>query len=774
MSEKNNRSFNEQAYLLYHFFNQKKGDIEKLRQTGEFGSKISGEKLKGSASLHKIVGNYTVADFVPKILNKGKTDYYKNFIDLETKKITALVPYVKLYKVAQGRNTPFYFPASAERTDIFTILQPGSSTGGIGIKSFSMKFQGQDPFMRDKAIQCELSIYMDSIENLFKDPPPGFAPIAELITISRNKYVPLKEGLSKEVASEQVNNASSHEIAADIGYSVDDKSGLFTMEERSAIKNTNLFLRMTMTNHSLNINPDGTATLNASYIGRISGLLQNTTYNTLFQAPDFFALSSIYADQKEKVDRAVNAQKKKSLQEQLKSKTKTDTANRLRNIFEYLRGDIKSKEDLKDSRIYSLPVSREQVRQYIEYVNQEQSTAEDPGGAPKEKPPESEIPGQEDLDKKTSGSPEKNIGLDFYETGVSLQYVYVGDLVESFLFNIKENIKNAIITITKDETLNIDKRIEKNRPLAESLRRLQSLKIMFGELSIPLGQNSSIAVNLADIPVSMSLLQKYFFNRIQQMGTLKYTLNNFLDDLVAKVYPMLLNEHLYKDAPNMKTNSTIKTMMISGEDTPKLDHSKVEVNIRDLPDFLKRKNSLRKDDDDIDCMIIFSELSPDDSVGMSGDVKKDAENGVYHLNLGKDRGLLKGISFSQINQKYRKEALMLESVSLYDELKMPYNANIEMFGNNLFLPGSSVYINPSSIGFGDPRNKRSAAARLGLGGYYIVTGVTTTYSNGTLSTNLEAVFNSFPDSDKSMTPMSRMFADSGIYDRAIDKYGSKM
>ena len=92
----------------------------------------------------------------------------------------------------------------------------------------------------------------------------------------------------------------------------------------------------------------------------------------------------------------------------------------------------------------------------------------------------------------------------------------------------------------------------------------------------------------------------------------------------------------------------------------------------------------------------------------------------------------------------------------------------------MFLPGSTIYIDPSSVGFGDPRNKRSAAARLGLGGYYVVTSVSTTYSNGVLSTNLEAVFNSWPDSDKSMVPMAGIWEASGIYDKVIEKYRGKM
>ena len=103
---------------------------------------------------------------------------------------------------------------------------------------------------------------------------------------------------------------------------------------------------------------------------------------------------------------------------------------------------------------------------------------------------------------------------------------------------------------------------------------------------------------------------------------------------------------------------------------------------------------------------------------------------------------------------------------------MPYNAQISMIGNNIFLPGSTIYINPSSIGFGDPRNQRSAAARLGIGGYYVVTSVSTTYSEGQLNTELSAVFNSWPDSDSSMTPANPVFAfgDAGVYDKAVDKF----
>lgn len=784
MSDKNNRSYNEQAFLLYYWFLKQKGSLPKLKDSGEFGSTIMGEKLKDTASVHKITGNYTVSNFVTKVMKKksNKVDIYRNFMDLETRKITALAPYVKLYKVDKEKNIPFYFPVSAEKTDIQSILAPGASTGAVGIQSFSLTFQGQDPFMRDKNIKCDLTIYMDSAESLFRDPPPGFAPIAELITISRNKYIPLKEGLSKEVGSEQVNRASSHEIAADVGYSVDDATGLFTMEERAAIKNTNLFIRMTLTNHSININPDGSAVITASYIGRLSGTLQSTAYNSLFSSPDFLALSQILANDREDLKVTTNARKKRQIQMRLNSRLRQGTSERLRGIFEYLDGDIQTEEDFENSRIRSLEVTDRDIQDYFSFVNQE-----DPDAVPtadqlvdlvqQDYEPVSlteTLPTSKDLDKEARQLVRQKKTKEMFENGVSVQFVYIGDLVESFLYNTKKNLKDAISYINSDTTISQTRKDKRKKPLEEAIKSLQSFKVLFGEVVIPIAGTSSVSVNLADIPISLSLLQKYFFNRIQQTRALKYTVNDFLEDLTSKIFPMLLNEHTYKDAAAMKISSTIKSMVVSGESTSRLSHTNVEVNIDDLPDFLKRRNSLRRTKDDIDCMVIFADVSSDDSVGLSGDKPFDTENGIYHLSLSKDRGLLKGISFSQLNQKYRKEALMLESVSLYDELKMPYNAQIEMFGNNMFLPGSTIYIDPSSVGFGDPRNKRSAAARLGLGGYYVVTSVSTTYSNGVLSTNLEAVFNSWPDSDKSMVPMAGIWEASGIYDKVIEKYRGKM
>ena len=91
--------------------------------------------------------------------------------------------------------------------------------------------------------------------------------------------------------------------------------------------------------------------------------------------------------------------------------------------------------------------------------------------------------------------------------------------------------------------------------------------------------------------------------------------------------------------------------------------------------------------------------------------------------------------------------LVVENGALYDELRLPHNATAEMYGNFMFLPGCQVYVDPDTLGFGNPKDSNSAARRLGFGGYYTVSSVATAFAGGTLKTTLQLLFNAFPEND---------------------------
>ncbi len=129
-----------------------------------------------------------------------------------------------------------------------------------------------------------------------------------------------------------------------------------------------------------------------------------------------------------------------------------------------------------------------------------------------------------------------------------------------------------------------------------------------------------------------------------------------------------------------------------------------------------------------------------------GDPMTDVKKGVHHLTLGKDRGLVKKIDFQIVQNEKLKMYLMFSRSSPLAQLRLPFDASVSIIGNNYFLPGSYVYINPSIAGLGDPRNPASHANRIGLGGYYIVVGVrhTLELDSGKYETALETMHIAWP------------------------------
>lgn len=774
--EKQKRNFNNQAYLIYDLFvkNRKKSE-------GKNKSKVRQSALKDSINVYKITGDYTPVTFISKLNRAKKINVYKHLLDMETYKLSSLVPDIRFYKVREDLYEPFYFPVASEIVTTQSLLSPGSGIGGVGIKSFNVEFTGNNPFSFDKQIECSLEIYVDNLENIFKEPPPGYAKLADLFTISKRSHVSLKDGLSQEVASEKVNRASNYEISVRMGYSVNNNSNILTQEEKTAVLNTGLSMRMTLTDHSISVAQDGTATISISYIGRLEGILSDSSLSLMRDVDDLTVMSKflIEGESENKIGNTSKEDRQK-----LASRQKRETKNRMRKYFTYLAS---MKPDSEGDRLYSTSLSRVDIDAYRSY--REVSEIED---ALKKSEAESLSQRQQQIKddynryfatdtnqtpdftlttgaSTTSVSPNLGVSTDLSESiledslkvasdssrssvsaqttrSKSIHYVYVGDMLESISYNVQKNIENAIKKLTEESGIDNAKAIES---LSKSQKSLRNIKILLGEVPIRISRNEIRKVNIADIPIAMDVFTKYFMDEIEQQSKTTLSIKKFLDDLSTQLIRRALTGHGSKDAPFLATNVEIRSLSITGPSTSKLTDSKTEVDISDLPDFIKRTVP-KKRDDETEYYIIYAETTESSTSGLAGDIKEDVENGIYHFHIGKNRGMLKAVNFTRFDVPYRKEALMLESVSLYDELKMPYTADISMFGNGLFLPGTMVYVNPSSIGFGDPRNKRSAAARLGLGGYYQVLKVSTSFDGTSMTTNLQTSYTSWADNDSSL------------------------
>lgn len=752
MTDKKDRSFNEQAYVIWDHFVRTGKSIKP-------GSNLTkGQSGKSQLTLHKIDGNYEPANFISKTLNKkNKLDTYKSLLDLETHKISSLVPEVRLSKIKDDKYTPFYFPVASENTTMTSMLQPGSSIGGSGIKSFDVKFVGKDFFTRDKTIQCSLSIFVDSLENIFRDPPTGYAPLAELFTISRKRQVPLREGFSKEVSSDQINKATSHEIVANLGYSVDRSSNTFTNRERQAIENTSLSVRMTYTGHNISISQDGTATIDVTFIGRLSGILEDPLYNVLSDSAQLIALGQI---QKEKDD--IRNNEKPDTTETKEAIAKLDA-----QIKKSIRGTFKKYTDMlqADGKVHRLTVKQRDFEEFAEYFKETEDEPTEEAKTTTQSPPEPTATPTNS--GPTSATPDTSAPAKKSRSSITIEYVYAGDFIQAVIAGTEKSLKDAISEIDSGSQ-HASKKKNAIEPLQKALAQIPSFKVLFGQLPVVVDKYNYKMTNIADIPISMKIVGEYIFENIEQKHVTRLSLNSFFDDFVGKILPSALNKHLPKDASKLPSRMEVKSINVTAPNSKELTRSSNSTDIKKLPDMLKSVNANRRKKDDVDYMIVYTDISDKSSSGLKGEESQDTSNGVYHFNLSKDRGMVKSISFAQNTVKYRKEALMLESVSLYDELKLPYNANITMFGNGLFLPGSMIYVNPSSLGFGDPRNKRSAAARLGIGGYYIVISVSTSFNNGQMITTLTTQHQDWASEDTRISTAEEL-TNTGVFEKAKRK-----
>jgi len=123
-----------------------------------------------------------------------------------------------------------------------------------------------------------------------------------------------------------------------------------------------------------------------------------------------------------------------------------------------------------------------------------------------------------------------------------------------------------------------------------------------------------------------------------------------------------------------------------------------------------------------------------------GDPNVDLKDGIYHFNIGSDKGLLQKMNFQRVTlsglAELRFRQAKEEGVNALAQLKFPYNTNLSLIGTSLFTPGMYYYVNPSMAGLGDVENARSLAYQMNLGGYHLIGKVKSTITAGGYTTEI--------------------------------------
>lgn len=753
--------------------------------------------------VHKVSSPGPARDTVTKIYNsksgRGNSRVKANFFNMETYKLSALIPEIRLYKAEGDKYTPFLFPVA---TDASKAAQASGNSRlqAAGITSFNVNFYGTDPYTAPRYLKSNLTFYVDNLANIF-DKKKGYAPLADLFTVS---IANPKRKRSKNATTISSGDLSRPiEIAATLGYVIPStRLGIYTKEEIKEIKESNLIVRMNVIQHTINIEQNGTATISIDYTARIDNAARDRLFSAVDNPIDLLKRANIkqlLSTEKVKTDdvkKGKNTDDTGSIRKQ-----RLEKMRETRGILDYL--DSNNKIHIAQAPIPIIAIYSQLGVNPKTYLSKAGgTTANNNWTAPFQNLGNSLV---ESLGPVLANSPfsisnsftEFNKMLDDMDfSNRKVHYVTFGDLVESFFIKSKKSLeeaksllakskdipssaqlsnpdydltaRNFLLELTEEQIMQLtafaqkseDERNKINKTIDDAIKKMSTFRVLMSDVDFKVHapfstEETTIKMNIADIPVSMESYQQFMFDKVNNSYKNTYTITDFLQDCVKDLLPSLfgINWSAAGIAPRViseRPNFTSTTY--SGADLRKSISRKNSITPEDVPGIQRRFISADVKDD-TDYFIISQTVDVALTSDRAGKIDQDSRDGIYHFILGKDRGIIKTMQFSRYEVEGMREQLMTNQVGLYDELKIPYETSIEMFGNNLFMPGSQVYINPDNIGFGSPTDVNSPAYRFGLGGYSTVLNVDTNYdgTNGQLTTSIKCSFGTRAGGDDSLT-----------------------
>ena len=382
-----------------------------------------------------------------------------------------------------------------------------------------------------------------------------------------------------------------------------------------------------------------------------------------------------------------------------------------------------------------------------------------------------ESSGKEPTETKEDESATRKLGIapTWMNTGdYKFYFVFLGDIIELACKNAKlgslnfEDLKNdaqkqaAIFPWSEYKTV---KEYE-----GTTSYPLVNARILLGPLEYVDHTGRIQKTNLAKMPISFAYFRSWFVNTIIKRRRTQMPLGAFFASLINNlVIPALgINMPQSFKAPHTRasiisvtlpgiipdTGPGAATHQVCGESVPNsIEALPIEREIfTEGPGFrhyLKKIAGSRESEKmlktSFDYLLMYI-TSFKDVTDRTGDPAEDIKEGIYHFNIGSDQGLLRKMDFNKVNIPYLAELRSAqaeeEGIDQLQQLKLPYDTNVEIVGTSLFTPGMYYYVNPSLAGLGSVKDARSLASQMNLGGYHLIGTVTTRISAGLFETKI--------------------------------------
>ena len=683
--------------------------------------------------------------------------------------MTQLVPKFRLYKVLNDpsgnlQRTEFVFPMHTDlsRGKNFTNPQasrPGVAVegkvqsfleaefdkgDGVGLKSFTLEFNGTNPAEARNDVKGTMTLFFQSFADFIRERKSyngdtfSFVDLIVQPSPDDDKHV---QGLP--VTSLRQYDPSFYRIMVETGYNVPDSLegiGSDLPNIQSAIKNMNKSFYLCMIDHSFNIKNDGTVEVSLTYRAYVETALKSLRYDAL-ATPEVIQqrlinetkLNELAISEKCTIDQLTDAKKSiAAIEEGLLRQSLSSIMKRLQ----------------KNNKIFNCVIDDNHRRQFLDngYFR------------------ECDILGNVALDDNKANAnsgdlgvvlntrlPENSDGFDFNDADKNdtlVQYFFFGDLLYTVL-----------------DSLYLERDNGKARGLANTM-------IVLGSFEFQLFQETQTnSFNISHIPISVEFFSRWFVDNVLSQKSTRRTfpILNFIRSLSnALVSNAMLEACVNRDIEKRLIFQTGQFSSYSDTKEDKIGsligvskaNAILDTDDNRLPSNIEGTNTVQPaglplegspaGDSKIENFFHYIILNPNGSTRSHkgiGDYALDIGSGIFHIEIGSNRGLVKTVQFSKTDLQYVREArFMRNGVDGLLQLSSVYSVSIEMFGNTLFYPGMDLWLNPYGFGgtaLGHPRTggletKRSLANVLGIGGYHTITGVSTTLTPSSFTTSVKA------------------------------------
>ena len=360
------------------------------------------------------------------------------------------------------------------------------------------------------------------------------------------------------------------------------------------------------------------------------------------------------------------------------------------------------------------------------------------------------VEGESDQDKEERQSRAPNeadeiLGQGKPEGHFRVNFLFLGDLIES-AFTLLQNV--PAVATKRSKTMPPGR--QDPAPGENMEHALDSPPTQSGEIRYLLGDitfldpvdNSLVSVNLADIPISLSLFLQWFNNKCIRTQRESWLINQFIRDVVTDLVLAALGPNCflgYDTSPQMQMSYIEGASGRKKKYADRVPKGRV-TDVNDIEPYPVVNTDSKISTKVYSYLYIYSNTAP--PPGLSSNVRKDSNAGIYHFFVGRNAGILKSISYSKVDQPFVREARSeLDGVDpISAQTREPYKVDIKTIGAPVFRPGQYVFVHPRVSG-GNVAKLNSITMKVGLGGYVFITQVNNIIEPGRYETTLTGINN---------------------------------